>query len=276
MSGLLFGTAGIPISTNPPGTIEGLKRVKELGLDGMEIEFVRGIYLSETQAPKVKSAASALGLELSCHAPYFINLNAKEASKRNMSYGILHKAARAAALAGARSIVFHPAYYMGAPPDEVHTRIKDYMAGLLGKLDADKLNIILRPELSGKTIQFGTLPEILRLCQELPRVSPTIDFAHWHAMTGHYNSYEEFAEVLKQIESSLGGAALHNLHLHISGIDYGKGGEKKHLPLRESDMNYQALLHALKDYKAAGMVICESPNIEEDALLLKETYMALN
>jgi len=40
-------------------------------------------------------------------------------------------------------------------------------------------------------------------------------------------------------------------------------------------MNYKELLKALYDYKVAGLLICESPNLEEDALLLKETYASI-
>ena len=65
------------------------------------------------------------------------------------------------------------------------------------------------------------------------------------------------------------------MHIHAAGIDYGKKGEIKHLNLRESDFKYVEFLQALKDYDASGMVICESPNLEEDALLLQETYNAI-
>jgi deoxyribonuclease-4 len=32
------------------------------------------------------------------------------------------------------------------------------------------------------------------------------------------------------------------------------------------------LLAALKEFKVTGLVICESPSLEEDALLLRKTY----
>ena len=65
------------------------------------------------------------------------------------------------------------------------------------------------------------------------------------------------------------------LHLHVSGIEYGPKGERKHLILEESEYNYRELLQALKDYDCKGFVICESPNQEDDALLLKHTYESL-
>ena len=65
------------------------------------------------------------------------------------------------------------------------------------------------------------------------------------------------------------------MHIHVSGIAYGKKGEIKHLNLPESDFQYAELLKALIGYDAKGIVICESPNLEEDALLLQETYNTL-
>jgi deoxyribonuclease-4 len=65
------------------------------------------------------------------------------------------------------------------------------------------------------------------------------------------------------------------MHIHVSGIAYGGKGEIKHLNLKESDFQYTELLKALKDYDVKGIVICESPNLEEDALLLQATYDTL-
>jgi deoxyribonuclease-4 len=127
----------------------------------------------------------------------------------------------------------------------------------------------------GKPSEFGTLEEILNLSVELDRVAPCIDFAHWHARSGGSNSYPEFASVLQQVQQRLGRAALDNMHLHVSGIAYGAKGEIKHLNLKESDLQYIGLLQALKDYQVKGIVICESPNLEEDALLLQATYNSL-
>jgi len=102
-----------------------------------------------------------------------------------------------------------------------------------------------------------------------------MDFTHWHARTGTFNSYQEFTSILLQIKERLGRAALDNMHIHVSGIAYGSRGETKHLNLKESDFQYMEFLKALKDYDVKGLVICESPNLEEDALLLQATYDTL-
>ena len=275
MAGLLFGTAGIPLSAWPQTTIDGIKRIAELGLGCMEIEFVRGVYLSEADANLVAEAAQSTGVKLSAHAPYYLNFNAHEPRKIRASQGILRKAARIASICGAQSLVFHTGFYLGDPPQVAYQAVKKYLTEVLSRLKEENINMWLRPEVSGKGSQFGTIDEILELCTELEGIAPCIDFAHWHARSGGFNSYSEFASILRQINDKLGKAALDNMHIHISGIAYGQKGEKSHLNLTESDLRYTELLKALKDYSVRGMVICESHNQEGDSLLLKESYHAL-
>jgi len=132
---------------------------------------------------------------------------------------------------------------------------------------------MISPEVTGKPSQFGTLEEILQLSSEIEGVAPCIDFSHWHARTGRANSYQEFLDILDQVERELGRHALDNMHIHLSGIAYGNKGEIKHLMLRDSDLQYIELLKALKKRKAKGMIICESvPSFEEDALFLQKSY----
>jgi deoxyribonuclease-4 len=102
---------------------------------------------------------------------------------------------------------------------------------------------------------------------------PCIDFSHLFARTiGKNNTKEEFENILTQIEKNLGKTAIDNMHIHISGIAYGEKGEKNHLILKDSKFNYVDLLKVLKEFKCKGVVTCESPNIEKDALLMQKIY----
>lgn len=277
MSALLFGTAGTTPGAKSLSSIDGIMRVAELGLDCMELEFVRGVKMGDAAARLVAETASSTGIKLSAHAPYYINLNAREPEKIKASQGRLLQTARIAALCGARSVVFHPAFYLGDPPQKTYQTTRKYLKEVLDQLRKEGNRVLIRPELMGKPSQFGSLDEILDLSTDLDGVAPCIDFAHCHARSGEFNSYQEFSSVLSQIEKRLGRAALDDMHIHISGIAYGKKGELKHLKLEESDLHYAGLLKALADYKVNGLLICESPHeyMEEDALLLQKTYSSL-
>ena len=275
MAGLLFGTAGIPRSTKIKSTQSGIERIAELGLGCMEMEFVRGVRMSEAGAHLVAETATRTGVKLSAHAPYFINFNAHELEKIKASQERLLQTARVAWLCGAESVVFHPAFYLGDSPEKAYDTVKKYLRETLTQLKEENNRVCIRPETMGKPSQFGTVEEILNLCTELGGLGICMDFAHWHARTGGLNSHREFASILQQIEEKLGRAALDNMHIHVSGIAYGGKGERKHLNLKESDFQYTELLKALKDYDVKGIIICESPNLEEDALLLQTTYNTL-
>ncbi len=275
MAGLLFGTGGIPHSARSKTTIDGIERIAELGLGCMEIEFVQGVRMGEAGARLVAETAARNRIKLSAHAPYFINFNAHEPEKIRASQDRLLQTARIAALCGAESVVFHAAFYLGDPPEKAYNTVKKYLEEVLNQLKRENNRVWIRPEITGKPSQFGTIEEVLNLCTELEGLAPCIDFAHWHAWNGRFNSYPEFTAILRQVKEWLGRAALDNMHVHVSGISYGKKGEIKHLNLKESDFQYTELLKALNDYNAKGIVVCESPNLEEDAMLLQATYNSL-
>ena len=143
MAGLLFGTAGIPLSTWPQTTIDGIKRTAELGLDCMELEFVQGVYLKEEDAIIVAETAERAGIRLSAHAPYFLNFNAYEPRKLRASQGILYKAARIASICGAESVVFHAGFYLGDSPQQTYQTIKKYLAEVIVKMKEEDIRIML-------------------------------------------------------------------------------------------------------------------------------------
>jgi deoxyribonuclease-4 len=242
----------------------------------MEIEFVRGVRMKEEMAQDVFETASAENVALSVHAPYYINLNSAEQEKIEASVKRIYESARIGALCGAESIVFHPAYYQKDSSEKVYSRVVRLLGDLSSRLSEENVNAVLRPETTGKPSQFGSLEELLQLSSEIDGVLPCIDFAHLHARSGgEENSYDEFSHTLSRIEDMLGRERLDDMHIHVSGIGYGPKGEQKHLNLEESDLNYTELMKSFKDFNIKGLVICESPNLEGDALLLKNTYDSL-
>ena len=267
---LLFGTAGTPLSSREKDSISGIGRVHELGLGCMELEFVRGVKMGEKTARVVYGVAKQLDIRLSVHAPYYINLNAEgetlEASKERIM-----NSARIGAVCGAKSVVIHAGFIQKYPREVVYERIKKAIVGIIEKLKSEGVDITLRIETMGRGSQFGSLEEALAIT-EVDGVLPCIDFSHLHAVTGKNNSRDEFDSILARVEEKLGRRGLDDMHIHVSGIEYSDKGEKKHLVFAESDFKYKELAQAFSDFNIKGMVICESPNLEDDALALKKEY----
>ena len=276
MKDLIFGTAGIPLGANPRTTADGIRYVRSLGLFAMELEFVRGINITKEKAPLIKKAAQDSSVILTCHAPYFINLNSSDNLKLKASIDRILNSARVSNLCGAYSVCFHSGFYCGEDAKKVYSRISGNIGIISSTLKEEGNNIWIRPETTGKDTQFGNIDEILQISSQFDNVMPCVDFAHFHARTnGKYNTYAEFASILESIEKKLGKQGIENMHIHITGIAYGPKGEKNHLTLEESDLKYIELLKALKDFGAKGIVISESPNIEKDALLMQKTFLGL-
>ncbi len=269
--GLRFGTAGIPLCVKGFTTADGIKSVKTLGLDAMELEFVHSVNISEESAPKVKAAAEENDVLLTCHGQYYINMNAAEKEKLEASKKRLINAARIASRCGAISVAFHPGFYLKATKEEAYRKVKEAVAEVAEKLRQSGDKIWISPETTGKHSQFGNLREVLRLSQELEQVQPCIDYAHLRARDG-MNSAKEFAWVLEETEKALGKEALKRMHIQFSGVKFSEKGELSHLPLKDCDINYEEIAETWKDFKISGVAISESPNIEKDALLMKRTY----
>ncbi len=232
--------------------------------------------MSETTALQVAETARKAGVRLTAHGPYAINLNSADAEKAEASKERILKTARIGKLCGAESIVFHAGFYGECTPEQAYSVMKRVLAGILEQLKREGIGLAVRAELTGKISDFGNLDELVRLSSDVPGLAPCIDFSHLHARTGEYNTYNEFVSVLKRLESGLGRQTLDSLHAHISGIKYGPHGENSHLPLKESDFRYEDLLRAFRDYSVKGFIICESPNLEDDALLLRDTFLSLD
>jgi len=269
---LLFGTAGIPLSASPATTLTAISRVKELGLSCLEIEMVRGARFSTETAHAIRKKAEEEGIILSAHAPYSINLLSAETGKRLSSQEQLLSAARLANLCGAKKFVFHGGFYGSHPPAKAIEIIRESLKDILSFLRTEKNKVILRLETMGKKTQFGTLEEVLVLCQEIEGLQPCLDFSHLYAREGAANGYRHFSRTLRKVAKKLGPEALKNLHVHVSGVEFREKGEIRHLNLRDSDFHWEEWLLALADNGVAGTVICESPNLETDALVLQNHY----
>jgi deoxyribonuclease-4 len=261
----------------PGGSVGAILRSAELDLHTLELGWVRSINVTEKTCEAIKAQGVESGVALSVHATYFFNLNATP-EEWPKSRKRLMDACHYGHLAGATDIIFHPGSYFQQPPAEVSKvtlpRLRDFMKEL-----RDKGNpVTLRPETMGKSAMLGSFDDVLEMCAEVEGVQPCIDFAHLHARNGDgsVNSYPEWDALLKKLKRKLGARALKTMHIHLSGIEYGPKGEKQHLTFAKADLKYKDLLRALRDHKCAGRILCESPIMEDDAVMLKKTWDKTN
>lgn len=272
-----FGTVGTPMSApKNGGSVGGVQRIREMNLSALELAWVQSVRISDEACAKIKEAAEQNDVAISVHASYFINLNALTDEMWQAGRERLLVACRAGYKAGATDIIFHPGSYMKMEPQVAWKIARDRLAEVSDTLRKEKVAVTLRPETMGKSAMLGTLEECIAFSREIEGVLPCVDFAHLHARPGDgsFNTYDEFVGALRLIASGLGERGLKHMHVHFSGIEYTAKGEKKHLNLDKADINYKALFKAFADLGVSGRVMCETPNMEEGAIVMQNTFQS--
>ena len=197
-------------------------------LDGLEVEFVHGVRMSDDTRKLLKQTVKEQNLVFTAHGPFYINLNSKEEEKVEASIQRILETARTANEFGGYSITYHAAFYMGGDKESVYNQVRTQTQKIVETLEKENIDIWIRPETTGKSTQWGDYEEIIRLSKEFNQVLPCIDFSHIHARTGgQYNTYDEFCHILDRISKELGDKAINNFHAHLAGIEYTAKGERR-------------------------------------------------
>ncbi len=232
--------------------IANLEEFHRLEITACEIAFTYGVYITKKEdAIAIGKKAKELGIKLSIHGPYWINLNSIDKTKIEMSKKRLFKCLEVGTLLGAEKIVFHAGFYAKKDKETAYQIIKQGIIEVMKEAKKNNFTPELAPETMGKVNVFGTIEEVSRLSQETG-CSFCIDFAHILARYKNYN----FEEVKKLFPEK-------NWHIHFSGIEYTDKGEKRHLRVKESE--WKTLFDNLpKDKKMT--IICESPEPVLDAI----------
>ncbi len=260
-----FGPAGIPISCINCKNTQGLIKSISLGLKAYEIEFSRGVRINKEQVNELNKLSINNGINLSCHAPYYINCNNNdkyETTKRNLidcaKTGLNLKV-----------IVFHTGYLLGMNRSEALKNSINTIKRIIKEANDMKLRMPLGPETAGKKSQIGTISEVITICKEVKECRPVIDWAHLHAIT-RLNNYYDFMKVIELISDELGRSYLNGLHCHFSGIEFNDKGEVRHQPLNSGyGPDFRLLARIICEKKLDFNIISESPLIEVDALRMK-------
>ena len=257
-----LGPAGSPEKS----TLEGIRKVKELGLQAMEVEFVRGVHMKNELAKQCGEVARKLGISLSIHAPYYINLASAEMKKRKESQQRILDSCERGHHLGATHVVFHAAYYGKLSPEKTYEIVRESVQDMQSVLDRNGWKVKLATETTGKVSQWGSLDEVLTLAKETD-CSFCVDFAHLYARNRGVIDYDS---VLDKIQK----AGHRHVQAHFSNINYGLKGELNHLVL-DGKPPFEPLARALLDRKLDATIISESPITWKDSIKMKEIFERL-
>ena len=275
-----FGPSGNSESFFAAGyshTEEAASYVKDMGLDCFEYSFGRGVRMGEEKARSIGKAFADEGVELSVHAPYFINFANPDDEMAAKSYGYVLDSAKMCRAMGGRRIVFHPAAQGKDTRETAVSRAEDRLKVLRDYIYLNGMqDMMFCPETMGKLAQIGTPEEIARFCLVDEVFTPCIDFGHVNARgQGSLRTEADYRALLEGFLERLGYERMKHFHAHFSKIMYGAKGEIKHLTFADERYGpeFEPLAAVLKELRLEPYVVSESDGTQaEDALAMKRIY----
>jgi len=262
-----IGQAGIPLSCKGRTNKDGLIYTKKiLDLNAMEVQFVRGLYVMETEeAEFMGEYAKENDIELHVHAPYYINL-AGSGEELNLSMEKIVFSARLADKMGAKTVVTHPGYYGEESEKKTMKKIVKNLKKIQNQFKKEKIKVKIGIETMGKKKVFGSLDEIIEICNNLKGVVPVIGLGHIHARTnGRLKKREDFEEIFQKLKP----LRLKHFLVHVTGVLYENGNEYYHIPIKKGDMPLMPFIDIILDNNYDVTFISESPLLEHDAIYIK-------
>lgn len=263
---IFVGPAGYPRGYKDP--LHALQMVAGMGLNALEMQFVRQVRMQEERARQIGSLAAELGIVLSAHAPYYINFNSKNPETVEKSVGWVVKTCQLASFLGAWVVVIHAARYSGKGSEETTRAVIEGLNRCLDVMsELDIRDVKLGIETMGERSAWGRMEEIREVARAIKEVVPVLDFAHIHALGGGaLKTEEDFSKVLEYCRSFYYG----HLHCHFSCVQYSDKGEVRHLGLNSRDPDFEPLARVLSRWKEDVTVISETPEPEIDAVVMRK------
>jgi deoxyribonuclease-4 len=272
---IYIGPAGVPISCEERTTLAGIECTAKLKLNAFECEFVRRVGMGNDMAKEVGELAKKLGVRLSAHCPYFINLCSPEKEKVKASQKRILDSVERAHFMGADVAVFHPGFYGKLSPQEALEAVKHACAEMADEMASKGIkDVKLGLETMGKQSTFGTVGEIIAVCKEVNGCVPVIDWAHLNCRYGGiFKTREDYGKIFDELKS----LKLEHLHSHATCAEFtpagpGAGNEKHHLTLDARKPDYAPLVQEILRRKISITLISESPILEQDAIVLKRIF----
>lgn len=277
-----FGPSGNSASFYAAGyehTEEAAGYVKEMGLNCFEYSFGRGVRMTEAKARSIGQAFAAQDVEISVHAPYFINFANPDDEMAAKSYGYVLDSAKMVRLMGGKRVVFHPAAQGKDSRETAVSRAEDRLKILRDYIYLNELDsLMFCPETMGKLAQIGTPEEIVRFCRIDRVFTPCVDFGHVNAREqGSLRTAADYKRLLEYMIGELGYERMKHFHVHFSKIMYGAKGEIKHLTFADEVYGPQfgPLAEVLHELALEPYIVSESDGTQaEDAAAMKRMYEA--
>ena len=277
-----FGVAGNSNSFYAEGntaTTQAALWCKNRGIDVFEYSFGRGINVGDKGCEDLKKAFSKAGVELTVHAPYYINFSNPDPEMIGKSILYVLNSLKKVTVMGGDRVVVHLATQGKAERKEavnIAIRNLNLLANEVVNFNGQNMKVCL--ETMGKIAQIGDAEETAEFCTIAPFFYPCIDFGHLNARTfGSLKTTDDYLRVFDAFLNKLPFEKVKNTHIHFSKIMYGSKGEIKHLTFEDTvyGPEFEPLCEAILKLGLEPYIICESDGTQaEDSVTMKNIYLS--
>lgn len=278
----LFGPSGHSESYAAEGltsTADMPRWISARGLDIFEYSFGRGVRVSTATAAAIGEKCDEYGVEMSVHAPYFINFASPEPEKAQNSVNYILSSLKVLKAFGGERCVFHAGAQGQDSREAAFARTKEMFARTLELIaeEPDYADLIVCPETMGKQAQIGTVEEVVELCRLGENVYPCVDFGHINALYGgSLKSARDFEDVVKKLLDGLGEKKTKNMQVHFSKIQYGAKGEIRHLTFADDvyGPEFEPFAEIIVKYGLTPHILSESAGTQAgDSAAMRDIWL---
>ena len=288
---LKLGPAGVTLSCKGRTIVEGMDDITVLGLDAMEVQTVRTIqpqHFDQYWQAGILSWKS--DFEMNMHGPYYAELLGSK-RERNRTLTKMETSLQAGKIVNARHLTFHVGPYGEYEPgDEANEQVANVMAGVVDRVrevwgdEEEEEDYSAFPwvheaepslvgiETSGRQELWGTVEEVLEVCNHVEGTVPVLNMGHIHARGhGRLRTSEDYAELFEQARKTYGGSTF---YCHFAGVEHRMGNALHYTQIKKSDLKFEPFAEYLAE-EGDWMditIISDSPLLEHDAMYMLQHY----
>ena len=288
---LKLGPAGVPLSCKGRTIVEGMDDITVLGLDAMEVQTVRTIqpqHFDQYWQAGILSWKS--DFEMNMHGPYYAELLGNK-RERNRTLSKMETSLQAGKIINARHLTFHVGPYGEYDPGtEANEQVANVMSGIVERVrevwgvEGEEEDYAAFPwvhesepslvgiETSGRQELWGTVEEVLEVCNHVEGTVPVLNMGHIHARGhGRLRTSEDYAELFDQARETYGGSTF---YCHFAGVEHRMGNALHYTQIKKSDLKFEPFAEYLAE-EGDWMditIISDSPLLEHDAMYMLQHY----
>lgn len=238
--------------------------------DDVVICMASGIAPSFGELGPIGTMAKRLDVDVSMHTPNYIDLGSNNELTDKCMNDIRHTGLIVNALQGDIVVTNLGLYDGKTPEDEIDDNIYNNLADIVGWWQDVGLKPKIGLEITGRQDVFGSLDQILDLCEEFSdTVVPVINFPHHHSRTGgSLIDVSDFENIIQQSLPYYNG----KLYAHFAGVEHADGNELRLTPIKKGDLKFDLLGDCLAENKIDATIISSSPLLEHDAMYMRVIY----